>query len=255
MLNQRLHDVARGGEDEALADRRTEHTRSQPGWTPRSRSKSKGTSATTAPLNKVATVRVHRNAGPGLAENMMSGLVVVDGNASQSAGATGRGGLMVVHGDAAARCGISMKGIDLVVRGSVGHLSAFMAQTGRLVVCGDAGDAPGTRSAGPALRPRTGRGPRAGYVEGGPRRTPLRLLAEQAGIDNRIRRTSAATGRPGNSTTSTSTTRPRTDACRRKLGPPRVVPVRPHGDRRDSARRAQGDLRHPRFRGQAAAPP
>jgi glutamate synthase domain-containing protein 3 len=36
-----------------------------------------------------------------------------------------------------------MKGIDIVVRGSVGHLSAFMAQTGCLVVCGDAGDALG----------------------------------------------------------------------------------------------------------------
>jgi glutamate synthase domain-containing protein 3 len=74
---------------------------------------------------------------------MMSGTVVIEGNASQSAGATGRGGLLVVHGDAAARCGISMKGIDVVVRGSVGHLSAFMAQTGRLVVCGDAGEALG----------------------------------------------------------------------------------------------------------------
>ncbi len=36
-----------------------------------------------------------------------------------------------------------MKGVDIVVRGSVGHLSAFMAQTGRLVVCGDAGDSLG----------------------------------------------------------------------------------------------------------------
>jgi glutamate synthase domain-containing protein 3 len=33
-----------------------------------------------------------------------------------------------------------MKGSDIVVAGSVGHMSAFMAQTGRLVVCGDAGD-------------------------------------------------------------------------------------------------------------------
>ena len=33
-----------------------------------------------------------------------------------------------------------MKGADIVVRGSVGHMSAFMAQKGRLVVCGDAGD-------------------------------------------------------------------------------------------------------------------
>jgi methylamine---glutamate N-methyltransferase subunit B len=96
-----------------------------------------------AGMNKLATVRVHGNAGPGLAENMMSGTVFVDGNASQSAGATGRGGLLVVHGDAAARCGISMKGIDIVVGGSVGHLSAFMAQKGRLVICGDAGEALG----------------------------------------------------------------------------------------------------------------
>ena len=96
-----------------------------------------------AGMNKLATVRVHGNAGTGLAENIMSGTVVVDGNASQSAGATGRGGLVVIHGDASARCGISMKGVDIVVRGSVGHMSAFMAQTGRLVVCGDAGDALG----------------------------------------------------------------------------------------------------------------
>lgn len=96
-----------------------------------------------AGMNKRATVRVHGNAGVGLAENMMSGRVIVDGSASQAAGATGRGGLLVVNGDAAARCGISMKGIDIVVRGSIGHMSAFMAQRGCLVVCGDAGDALG----------------------------------------------------------------------------------------------------------------
>jgi methylamine---glutamate N-methyltransferase subunit B len=73
----------------------------------------------------------------------MSGRVVVDGNASQSAAATGRGGLVVIHGDASARCGISMKGVDVVVRGSVGHMAGFMGQKGRLVVCGDAGDALG----------------------------------------------------------------------------------------------------------------
>jgi methylamine---glutamate N-methyltransferase subunit B len=83
-----------------------------------------------AGMNKHATVRVHGNAGVGLAENIMSGEVIVDGNAS----------LVVVHGDASSRCGISMKGVDIVVHGSVGHMSAFMAQKGRLVVCGDAGD-------------------------------------------------------------------------------------------------------------------
>ena len=53
---------------------------------------------------------------------------------SESAGATGNGGLLVIEGDASSRCGISMKGIDIVVGGSVGHMSAFMAQRGNLVV-------------------------------------------------------------------------------------------------------------------------
>ena len=47
-------------------------------------------------MNKLATVRVHGNASHRVAENLMSGLVIVDGNVSQSAGATGRGGLLVV---------------------------------------------------------------------------------------------------------------------------------------------------------------
>ena len=36
-----------------------------------------------------------------------------------------------------------MKGIDIIVRGNVGHMSAFMAQAGNLVICGNAGDALG----------------------------------------------------------------------------------------------------------------
>jgi glutamate synthase domain-containing protein 3 len=96
-----------------------------------------------AGMNKQAAIVIHGNAGPGLAENIMSGSVRVTGDASQSAGATGRGGLIVIEGNAAARCGISMKGVDIVVKGSVGHMSAFMAQAGRLIVLGDAGDALG----------------------------------------------------------------------------------------------------------------
>jgi glutamate synthase domain-containing protein 3 len=96
-----------------------------------------------AGMNQTASIVVHGNAGVGVAENMMSGRVHVQGNASQSAGATAHGGLLVIDGDASARCGISMKGVDIVVGGSVGHMSAFMGQAGRLVVCGDAGDALG----------------------------------------------------------------------------------------------------------------
>ena len=92
-----------------------------------------------AGMNQRASVTIEGNAGTGVAENMMSGMVRVTGDASQSAGATGHGGLLVVEGNTSARCGISMKGIDIVVGGSIGHMSAFMAQAGRLVVCGDAG--------------------------------------------------------------------------------------------------------------------
>ncbi len=92
-----------------------------------------------AGMNQAASVTIHGHAGQGLAENIMSGVVRVTGNASQAAGASGHGGLLVIEGDASSRCGISMKGVDIVVRGAVGHMSAFMAQAGHLVVCGDAG--------------------------------------------------------------------------------------------------------------------
>lgn len=96
-----------------------------------------------AGMNKHATITVHGSAGPGVAENMMSGKVHITGDASQYAGATGRGGLLVIEGNASSRCGVSMKGIDIVVKGNIGHMSAFMAQSGHLVVLGDAGDALG----------------------------------------------------------------------------------------------------------------
>lgn len=96
-----------------------------------------------AGMNKQATIHVQGSVGPGVAENMMSGTVIIDGDASQYAGATAHGGLLVIKGNASSRCGISMKGIDIVVHGNIGHMSAFMAQKGNMVVLGDAGDALG----------------------------------------------------------------------------------------------------------------
>lgn len=90
-------------------------------------------------MNKRARITVHGSVGWSVAENIMSGSVRVRGNASECAAASGHGGLVVIEGNASSRCGISMKGCDIVVGGSVGHVSAFMAQAGRLVVCGDAG--------------------------------------------------------------------------------------------------------------------
>ena len=69
-------------------------------------------------MNKESEITIHGHAGVGTAENMMSGIVWVKGNSSESAGATGNGGLLVIDGDASSR-------------------------RGNLVVCGDAGDALG----------------------------------------------------------------------------------------------------------------
>ncbi len=93
-----------------------------------------------AGMNEEAEVIIRGSAGPGVAENMMSGKVTVLGNASQYAGATGQGGMLVIKGNASSRCGISMKGINIVVGGNIGHSSAFMAQAGNLLVLGNAGN-------------------------------------------------------------------------------------------------------------------
>ena len=73
----------------------------------------------------------------------MSGSVHVKGFASVAAGAVGARRLLVIDGDASLRCGISMKGIDIVVGGSRRRFLGVHGAGGRLVVCGDAGDALG----------------------------------------------------------------------------------------------------------------
>ncbi len=47
-------------------------------------------------MNQQATINVEGSAGPGVAENMMSGTVIVEGDASQYAGATGHGRLACI---------------------------------------------------------------------------------------------------------------------------------------------------------------
>ena len=142
----------------------------------------------------------------------MSGTRHRGGRRQQYAGATGRGGLLVIKGNASSRCGISMKGIDIVVHGSIGHMSAFMAQSGNLVVLGDAGDALGdslyearlfVRGRGEVARRRLHR---EGDAARAPR-APGRTCCDAAGADGKADpRSSAATARPAGSTPSTSTT-------------------------------------------------
>lgn len=167
-------------------------------------------------MNNQASIIIEGSAGQGVGENMMSGLIHVKGDASQSAGATGRGGRLIIEGNASARCGISMKGIDIVVKGDIGHLSAFMGQNGRLVVFGEAGEALGDSytkrtSMFAALSPAWG-------LIASRRRCATSIAwnsssfsSSQARPTRSMSASFAATARPANSTTSTSTMRMPTD--------------------------------------------
>ena len=114
-----------------------------------------------------------------------------------------------------------MKGIDIVVKGSVGHMSAFMAQAGNLVVLGDAGDALGdsiyearlfVRGTVEEPRRRLHREGHARRAQGGAAQAARCGGRRRRG---RCRRSSAATARRASSTTSTSTTPGPTDEPRK----------------------------------------
>lgn len=84
-------------------------------------------------------VEITGRVGWSVAENMMSGVVVVDKNAGSLAGAAVRGGDLVVRGDVGARTGIDQKGGTIIVGGNAGLLTGFMMQRGRQIICGNAG--------------------------------------------------------------------------------------------------------------------
>lgn len=77
--------------------------------------------------------------GWSVAENMMSGVVVIDRNAGSLTGAAIRGGDLVVRGDVGARTGIDQKGGTILVGGNAGSMTGFMMQRGRQIICGNVG--------------------------------------------------------------------------------------------------------------------
>jgi glutamate synthase domain-containing protein 3 len=84
-------------------------------------------------------IHITGRVGWSVAENMMSGVVVIDKNAGSLTGAALRGGDLVVRGHVGARTGIDQKGGTIVVGGNTGSMTGFMMQRGRLIICGDAG--------------------------------------------------------------------------------------------------------------------
>jgi methylamine---glutamate N-methyltransferase subunit B len=84
-------------------------------------------------------IRIKGRVGWSVAENMMSGVVVIDKNAGSLAGAALRGGDLVVRRDVGARTGIDQKGGTIIVGGDAGMMTGFMLQRGRQIICGNVG--------------------------------------------------------------------------------------------------------------------
>ena len=84
-------------------------------------------------------IHITGRVGWSVAENMMSGVVLIDKNAGSLTGAALRGGDVVVRGDVGARSGIDQKGGTILVGGQAGMMTGFMLQRGRQIICGDVG--------------------------------------------------------------------------------------------------------------------
>jgi methylamine---glutamate N-methyltransferase subunit B len=84
-------------------------------------------------------IRITGRVGWSVAENMMSGVIVIDKNAGSLTGAALRGGDLVVRGDVGARTGIDQKGGTILVGGDAGMMTGFMMQRGRQIICGSVG--------------------------------------------------------------------------------------------------------------------
>jgi glutamate synthase domain-containing protein 3 len=84
-------------------------------------------------------IHINGRVGWSVAENMMSGVVVVRSNAGSLAGAALRGGDLVVKGQVGARTGIDQKGGTIIVLGDAGSMTGFMMQRGRQIICGNVG--------------------------------------------------------------------------------------------------------------------
>jgi glutamate synthase domain-containing protein 3 len=84
-------------------------------------------------------ITIKGRVGWSAAENMMSGVLVIDKNAGSLTGAALRGGDVVVRGDVGARSGIDQKGGTIIVGGNAGTMTGFMLQRGRQIICGNVG--------------------------------------------------------------------------------------------------------------------
>ena len=90
-------------------------------------------------LNSGATIKVIRNAGKYVADNMTAGTVIVEGSTEYGAAQYCYGGAVVVRGDAGDFTATMNKGATVIVCGDVGDEAGTSMLKGDLIVVGDAG--------------------------------------------------------------------------------------------------------------------
>jgi glutamate synthase domain-containing protein 3 len=90
-------------------------------------------------LNDGATIKVKKNAGRYLADNMTRGTVIVEGDADYGVGAYCYGGTAVVKGNAGDFTAVMNKGATIIVQGNVGDEVGTYMLAGDLVIVGNAG--------------------------------------------------------------------------------------------------------------------
>ena len=83
---------------------------------------------------------VDANVGWGLADNMLKGSIVVNGNAGAIAGVAIRGAEVIVKGNMGSRAGQVMKEGTLLCCGNANFMAGYMMYGGRIVILGDSGE-------------------------------------------------------------------------------------------------------------------
>ena len=83
---------------------------------------------------------VDANVGWGLADNMLKGSVVVNGNASAIAGVAIRGAEVIIKGNMGSRAGQVMKEGTLLCCGNANFMAGYMMYGGRIVILGNSGE-------------------------------------------------------------------------------------------------------------------
>jgi glutamate synthase domain-containing protein 3 len=91
-------------------------------------------------LNNGATIKVTKNAGKYIADNMTLGVVIIDGSADYGAGQYCYGGSIIIYGDAGDFTATMNKGATILVAGDVGDEAGTYMLNGDLIVLGNAGE-------------------------------------------------------------------------------------------------------------------